>query len=181
MRASSNLSILRLKSSLSANATLEEVTGSEQYFVKSGSDTNPWAIDRVDRITVTSTADQDADGKTYANGEQLVLSVIFKSRVNITKEFSAIYTDENGKSHQRWESFPTNTEARKRKNQIEYEQDSNTFVVPEAKTVRELLVDYLEIYGVNKWAMSTYEAKNRLIHNTNEKTQANLLQKERLL
>ena len=30
------------------------------------------------------------------------------------------YTDEKGKSHQRWESFPTNAEARKRKNQIEY-------------------------------------------------------------
>lgn len=25
------------------------------------------------------------------------------------------YTDEKGKSHQRWESFPTNAEARKRK------------------------------------------------------------------
>ena len=34
------------------------------------------------------------------------------------------YTDEKGKSHQRWESFPTNAEARKRKNQIEYEQDN---------------------------------------------------------
>lgn len=70
------------------------------------------------------------------------------------------YTDEKGKSHQRWESFPTNAEARKRKNQIEYEQDNNVFTVPEARTVRELLVDYMEIYGVNKWAMSTYDAKN---------------------
>lgn len=40
------------------------------------------------------------------------------------------YTDEKGKSHQRWESFPTNAEARKRKNQIEYEQDNNVFTVP---------------------------------------------------
>ena len=31
------------------------------------------------------------------------------------------YTDEKGESHQRWESFPTNAEARKRKNQIEPE------------------------------------------------------------
>ncbi|WP_443711082.1 tyrosine-type recombinase/integrase [Ruminococcus sp.] len=75
------------------------------------------------------------------------------------------YTDEKGKSHQRWESFPTNAEARKRKNQIEYEQDNNVFTVPEARTVRELLVDYMEIYGVNKWAMSTYDAKNSLINN----------------
>ena len=75
------------------------------------------------------------------------------------------YTDEKGESHQRWESFPTNAEARKRKNQIEYEQDNNVFTVPEARTVRELLVDYMEIYGVNKWAMSTYDAKNSLINN----------------
>lgn len=33
------------------------------------------------------------------------------------------------------------------------------FTIPEARTVRELLVDYMEIYGVNKWAMSTYDAK----------------------
>ena len=39
------------------------------------------------------------------------------------------YTDEKGESHQRWESFPTNAEARKRKNQIEYEQDNNVFTV----------------------------------------------------
>lgn len=75
------------------------------------------------------------------------------------------YTDEKGKSHQRWESFPTNAEAWKRKNQIEYEQDNNVFTVSEARTVRELLVDYMEIYGVNKWAMSTYDAKNSLINN----------------
>ena len=73
------------------------------------------------------------------------------------------YTDEKGESHQRWESFPTNAEARKRKNQIEYEQDNNVFTVPEARTVRELLVDYMEIYGVNKWAMSTYDAKNSFV------------------
>ena len=39
---------------------------------------------------------------------------------------------------------------------------NNVFTVPEARTVRELLVDYMEIYGVNKWAMSTYDAKNSL-------------------
>lgn len=42
---------------------------------------------------------------------------------------------------------------------------NNVFTVPEARTVRELLVDYMEIYGVNKWAMSTYDAKNSLINN----------------
>lgn len=31
------------------------------------------------------------------------------------------YTDENGKRRQRWETFSTNAEAKKRKKQIEYE------------------------------------------------------------
>ena len=35
------------------------------------------------------------------------------------------YTDENGKRRQRWETFSTNAEAKKRKKQIEYEQDWN--------------------------------------------------------
>ena len=40
------------------------------------------------------------------------------------------YTDENGKRRQRWETFSTNAEAKKRKKQIEYEQDSGTFFIP---------------------------------------------------
>ena len=42
------------------------------------------------------------------------------------------YTDENGKRRQRWETFSTNAEAKKRKKQIEYEQDSGTFFIPTA-------------------------------------------------
>ena len=36
---------------------------------------------------------------------------------------------------------------------------------PEAKTVSELLEEYVSVYGVNTWAMSTYEAKKSLIYN----------------
>ena len=67
------------------------------------------------------------------------------------------YTDENGKRRQRWETFSTNAEAKKRKRQIEYEQDSGTFFIPTAKTLNDLLDEYMSIYGVNTWAMSTYE------------------------
>lgn len=41
--------------------------------------------------------------------------------------------------------------------------ESNTFVPPSAKTVNELLEQYMSIYGVNAWAMSTYEAKKATI------------------
>ena len=66
------------------------------------------------------------------------------------------YTDENGKRRQRWETFSTNAEATKRKKQIEYEQYSGTFFIPTAKTLNDLLDEYMSIYGVNTWAMSTY-------------------------
>lgn len=75
------------------------------------------------------------------------------------------YTDENGVKKQKWETFNTNAEAKKRKVQIEFEQDTGTFILPSAKTVSELLEEYMSIYGVNTWAMSTYEARRSLIFN----------------
>lgn len=82
-------------------------------------------------------------------------------------KFAVVYTyvDENGNKRQKWESFATNAEAKKRKTQIEYEQDTGTLIVPQAKTVRELLEEYMSIYGVNSWAMSTYEARRSIIAN----------------
>ncbi|ENZ47827.1 site-specific recombinase/integrase [Enterocloster bolteae 90A9] len=75
------------------------------------------------------------------------------------------YIDENGKRRQRWETFSTNAEAKKRKKQIEYEQDSGTFFIPTAKTLNDLLDEYMSIYGVNTWAMSTYESRRGLARN----------------
>lgn len=59
------------------------------------------------------------------------------------------YTDENGNKRQKWESFNTNAEAKKRRAQIEYEQENGTLIVPQAKTISELLEEYVSIYGVN--------------------------------
>ena len=89
------------------------------------------------------------------------------SIVKRKKKFSVVYTytDDAGKKHQKWETFDTNAEAKKRKAQVEYEQDAGTFIVPSAKTVRDLLEDYMSIYGVNTWAMSTYEGRRGLISN----------------
>ena len=75
------------------------------------------------------------------------------------------YFDEAGKRRQRWETFDTNAEAKKRKAQIEYEQESGTFIVPNAKTLNDLLNEYMSIYGVNTWAMSTYESRRGLMRN----------------
>ena len=75
------------------------------------------------------------------------------------------YTDENGAKKQKWETFLTNAEAKKRKLQVESEQETGNFIVPTAKTVSDLLEEYMSIYGVNTWAMSTYEARRSLIFN----------------
>ncbi len=83
------------------------------------------------------------------------------------EKYCVVYrvTDNNGITRQRWETFNSNTEAKKRKTQIEYELQNNTFIVPEAKTVSDLMNDYVNLYGINKWAMSTYEHNVSLIAN----------------
>ncbi len=75
------------------------------------------------------------------------------------------YEDENGQKRQKWETYETNAEAKKRKAEVEFQQDNGTFIIPEARTVRDLLEDYTTIYGVNTWAMSTYEARRSLMFN----------------
>lgn len=82
-------------------------------------------------------------------------------------KYSVIYSyiDEQGEKRQKWETWGTLSEAKKRKAEIEYKQATNTFVRPTVKTVSDLLYDFVELYGVSKWALSTYDAKKGLIDN----------------
>ncbi len=76
-----------------------------------------------------------------------------------------LYEDENGNSHQKWESFDSYAAAKKRKIQIEHEKDNNTFIPPSATTVEDLLEEFVAVYGVNKWAISTYERNKSVMYN----------------
>ena len=89
------------------------------------------------------------------------------SIVKRKSKYSVVYTyyDENGEKRQKWETWGTMKEAKRRKAEIEYKQDNNTFVRPSIKTVSDLLYDFVELYGVNKWALSTFDAKKGLIDN----------------
>ena len=89
------------------------------------------------------------------------------SIVKRKNKWAVIYScdDENGVKHQKWESFATNAEAKKRKAQVEFQQATGTFIVPSAKTISELLDEYVSTYGINTWAASTYESKRGLIDN----------------
>ena len=83
------------------------------------------------------------------------------------KKFSVVYryTDENGNERQKWESFDTMAEAKKRKLEVEFKQENNEFIAPSMKTINDLLAEYMAIYGVNTWAISTYEGRKALISN----------------
>ena len=54
------------------------------------------------------------------------------------------YTDASGKKHQKWETYPTMEDAKKRKTEIEYNQMTGSFTIPECSTISELLDEYVE-------------------------------------
>ena len=89
------------------------------------------------------------------------------SIVKRKSKYSVVYTcvDESGVKRQKWETFSSHADAKKRKAQVEFQQSTGTFIAPSAKTVKELLDDYVSIYGVNTWAMSTYEGHKSIIDN----------------
>ena len=89
---------------------------------------------------------------------------------SITKrksKYSVVYDfyDDEGVRHQKWETWGTYAEAKKRKAEIEHKQTNNTFVKPSIKTVSELMYDFMNLYGVNAWVLSTYDGKKGLIDN----------------
>ena len=75
------------------------------------------------------------------------------------------YTDENGKRKQKWETYKTMVQAKTRQKEIEYHQSQDTFVIPECHTLGELLKEYIDLYGKEVWALSTYTHNISLINN----------------
>lgn len=82
-------------------------------------------------------------------------------------KFCVVYRiqDEKGKSHQKWETFDTQREADKRRKEIEYKMSVGQFEAPICATVKEVLEEYIKIYGYNKWGVSTYDGNVGLINN----------------
>ena len=50
------------------------------------------------------------------------------------------YTDTDGKRKQKWETYATKAEAQKRKKEVEYKEKRGTFVIPQCKTMKDLLL-----------------------------------------
>ena len=60
------------------------------------------------------------------------------------------YTNEKGERKQKWETYETKAEAKRRKKEIEYKQSLGTFVVSKCTRVKELVREYVRIYGHNE-------------------------------
>ena len=73
------------------------------------------------------------------------------------------YKDHDGNLKQKWESYKTMPEAKARRKEIDYKSDIGTFIVPQCKTMNDLLKEYVALYGRNKWAMSTYSCNVAVI------------------
>lgn len=73
------------------------------------------------------------------------------------------YTNENGQRKQKWETYQTASEAKRRKKEIEYKEELGTFTIPKCKTLDDLLKEYVALYGKVTWAMSTYSSNVGLI------------------
>ncbi len=75
-----------------------------------------------------------------------------------------LYDDEaTGKRKQKWESFKTMADAKRRKAEIEYRQELGTMVIHQCKTIDELLKEYVALYGKTTWSMSVYTSNTGLI------------------
>lgn len=75
-----------------------------------------------------------------------------------------LYDDEaTGKRKQKWESFKTMADVKRRKAEIEYRQEIGTMVIHQCKTVDELLKEYVALYGKTTWSMSVYGSNTALI------------------
>lgn len=74
-----------------------------------------------------------------------------------------LYDAEDGKRKQKWESFKTLADAKRRKSEVEYHQQMGNMVIPNCKTVEDLMREYVAIYGKSTWSLSMYSSTNALM------------------
>lgn len=74
-----------------------------------------------------------------------------------------LYDAEDGKRKQKWESFKTLADAKRRKSEVEYRQQMGNMVIPNCKTVEDLMREYVAIYGKSTWSLSMYSSTNALM------------------
>lgn len=81
-------------------------------------------------------------------------------------KYSVVYKvkDENNVDRQKSETFATKKEADRRKKEIEYKMALGNFKAPKCILLKELLEEYIKIYGHDRWSVSsTIGRKDMLI------------------
>lgn len=75
-----------------------------------------------------------------------------------------LYDDEvSGKRKQKWESYKTMADAKRRKAEIEYRQELGTLVIHQCQTLDELFEEYVALYGKTTWSISAFSSNTALI------------------
>ena len=101
--------------------------------------------------------------KSLRKESKVVQTKNLKAAFSFTPIYS--YTNEKGERKQKWETYETKAEAKRRKKEIEYKKEMGSFVVRKCKTLDELITEYVALYGKENWALSTYEGNVSLINN----------------
>lgn len=80
-------------------------------------------------------------------------------------KYNVVYSvkDEDGKRKQKWESFKTEAEAKKRKAEIEFQKDTAKLTIPNCSNLNELLDEYVDLYGKTKWSITAFRNNTGLI------------------
>ena len=73
--------------------------------------------------------------------------------------------DIEGKRKQKWETYDTKNEAKIRKAEIELKEKKGGIIVSNCKTLQDLINEYVELYGKDRWALSTYDGNMSLLKN----------------
>lgn len=83
------------------------------------------------------------------------------------KNYSIVYTyvDGNGEIKQKWETRTSYQEALKRKDELESQKSSKSFLPPTNQNIAEFLSDFVSLYGEKRWGVSMYDSQNSLITN----------------
>lgn len=87
------------------------------------------------------------------------------SIVKRNKSYSVVYrvTAANGEQKQKWETFRSKDDAVRRKEAIEA-SGSYVGVIPKVSTIKDLLDEYVKLYGQTAWGLTTYESRRALIN-----------------
>ena len=73
--------------------------------------------------------------------------------------------DTDGKRKQKWETYDTKNEAKIRKAEIELKEKKGGIIVSNCKTLEDLINEYVELYGKDRWALSTCDGNMSLLKN----------------